>query len=42
MKFGKLIEYKKDKYFSSKIMQKMKQGDWFQISFCFPKKFYMR
>ena len=26
MKFGQLIEYSK-KYFSSKIMQKMRQGD---------------
>ena len=27
MKFGQLIEYKQEKYFSSKIMRKMSQGD---------------
>ena len=31
-----------DKYFSSKIMQKMRQGDQFQTSFYFIKKFNMR
>ena len=29
------------KYFSSKIMQKMRQGDQFQTYFCFLKKLYM-
>ena len=33
---------KREKYFSSEIMQKMRQEDYFQISFCFPKKLYMK
>ena len=39
MKFGHLIQYGV-KYFSWKIMQIMRQGNWFQISFCFLKKLY--
>ena len=31
----------KYKYFSLKIIQKMRQGDYFQMSFCFFKKLYM-
>ena len=27
MKFGQLKEYKSEKYFSSKVMQRMRQGD---------------
>ena len=42
MKFGELIEYNKIKYFSSKIMQKMRQEDQFQTSFYFQKKLNMR
>ena len=38
MKFGKLIKVQRQKYFSSKIMQKMRQGNQFQLSFCFLKK----
>ena len=42
IKCGQLIEYSQIKIkFSSKIMQKMRQGDRFQISFCL-LKFYMR
>ena len=37
MKFGQLT---KKKYFSSEIIQKMRRGDLFQISFCFLKKLY--
>ena len=37
MKFGQLIE-QNTKYFPTKIMQNMSQGDQFQSSFCFFKK----
>ena len=30
------------KYFCLKIMQKMRQANWFQIAFCFLKKLYIR
>ena len=33
---------KSDQYFSSEIMQKMKQGKEFQIAFCFLKKLYIK
>ena len=29
MKFGQLIEHQREKYFSSKVMQKLRQGDYF-------------
>ena len=35
MKFGKLIEDKVRNSFIQKLLQKMKQGDKFQTSFCF-------
>ena len=38
MKFGHLIEYN-EKYFPSKIMQKVSQGDQFQTSLFFEKNF---
>ena len=41
LKFGQAIEYN-NKYFSSKIMQKRRQGDQFQTSICFIKKLYMK
>ena len=37
MKFGQLIE-QNTKYFPTKIMQNMSQGDQFQNSFCFFKE----
>ena len=40
MEFGQFIE--REKYFSSKIMQKMRQRDYFQASFCFFKKLYVK
>ena len=40
MKFGQLIEH--NKYFSSKIMWKMKQRDLFQTSFYFLKNLNIR
>ena len=43
MKFGQVIIYnKRNKYFSSKNMQKMRQGDYFQLSFYFLKKLIIR
>ena len=42
MKFGELIEYNKRNIFFSKIMQKMRQGDWFQTSFYFLRKLNLR
>ena len=39
IKFGQLIEYN---LFSSKIMQKMRQGNYFPTSFYFSKKLNMR
>ena len=42
MKFGQLIEYNKRNIFSSKIMQKMRQGDYLQTSFYLLKKLNMR
>ena len=36
-----LIEYKKRNIFSSNIMENVRQGDYFQTSFCF-LKFYTR
>ena len=43
MKFGQLIEYnKRNIYYSSNIMQKMRQGDQFQTSSYFLKKLNMR
>ena len=41
MKFGSSVKYKVKKSFSSRIMQKMRQGDYFQTSFCFIK-FYTK
>ena len=41
MKFGQLIEYD-EKYFSSKIMQKMRQRNYFKTYFYFLKKLNMR
>ena len=42
MEFGRVIEYKIELEFSSRIMQNMRRGDKFQTSFCFLKKLYMR
>ena len=42
MKFGKVIEHKKNIIMQKKVMQKMKQGDFFHKSFCFLKRIYMR
>ena len=39
MKFGQLIRIQEEKYFSSKIMQKITQGDQFQNSFSLQKSF---
>ena len=39
MKIVHLIEYNK-KILCSKIVQKMRQRDWFQRHFCFLKKVY--
>ena len=36
-----LIEYKKRNIFYSNVMEKIRQGDYFQTSFCF-LKFYTR
>ena len=41
MEFNQLIENKK-RYFSFKIMQKMRQEDQLQTSFCFLKKLCIR
>ena len=41
MKFGQLIEYNKTNIFF-RIMQKLRQGDYFQTSFCFFRKVHMR
>ena len=38
MKLSQLIERNVKKYFSLKIIQKMKQGDQFQTSLCFLKE----
>ena len=40
MKFGQVIEYNKDKYFSSKIMQKMRKENQFHTSFFLKKALY--
>ena len=40
MKFGQVIKYNKTNFFSSKIMQKMRQGDKFQTSLFFKKALY--
>ena len=40
MKIAQLQE--QEKYFSSKIKQRVSQGDQFQTSFCFLKKLYLR
>ena len=37
MKFDQLIEYNKRNIFTQKIMQKMRQGDYFQTHFYFFK-----
>ena len=42
MKLGQLIEYIKRNIFSSKIMQKIRQGTQFHTSFCFLKKINIR
>ena len=42
MKFGQIIEYNNKNTFFSKIIQKMRQEDQFQTSFCCFKKLYMR
>ena len=38
MKFGQLLEYNRNIFFFSKIMQKMRQGEYFQTSSFFLKK----
>ena len=35
------MKFDQEKYFSSKIMQKMRPGNYFQTSFCPFKKLYM-
>ena len=42
MKFGHLIERNKREIFLQKIIEKMRQGNWFQTSFYFSKKLSMR
>ena len=42
MKSGQLIEYNKRNIFLQMLLQKMSQGDQFQISFYFKKKLNMR
>ena len=41
-KFGQLIEHNMRNIFLQKIMQKSRQGDQLQNSFCFLKKLYIR
>ena len=41
MKFGQVIEDNKKNLFLQNILQKIKQGDWFE-TFCFLKKLYIR
>ena len=40
IKLGQLIEYNVGDFFSSKTMQKMRQGDYFQTTFRFSRKLY--
>ena len=40
IKLGQLIEYNAGDFFSSKTMQKMRQGDYFQTTFRFSRKLY--
>ena len=42
MKFGQVIEDNKRNMFFKKIIQKKRQGNYFQTSFYFLKRLYMR